>query len=290
MTDLPEASFAMPHAGYVLPAEDAAEMARLMLLDHLLSQAMGGPLPEHIDLSSVHQMLDIGCGPGGWLFDLVAQYPHLHGVGIDVSHLMIGYAAGIAASEELPQLHFRLMDATQPLSFPDDTFDLVHGRILTGFLSKQQWPALLAECSRITRPGGILCLSEVEWGFTTSAAYSRLSAFSALALYRAGHTFSPDGRTVGTTAVLRSLVQQAGYGAIQHRAHAVHYSAGTDFHESNVQNILLVHRMLQPFLVRMRVATQDELEQLHAQMEAEFEAADFCGVDYHLTVWGYKGP
>src|SRR5712691_6950298 len=39
------------HEGYVLPAENAAEMARLMLLDHLLTQAVGGPLPEQSDLS-----------------------------------------------------------------------------------------------------------------------------------------------------------------------------------------------------------------------------------------------
>ena len=32
----------------------------------------------------------------------------------------------------------------------------------------------------------------------------------------------------------------------------------------------------------------EELEQLHQQMEEEFQAEEFCGIDYYLTVWGRK--
>ncbi len=84
-------------------------------------------------------------------------------------------------------------------------------------------------------------------------------------------------------------MRRAGYQNIQHRAHAIDYSAGSDIHESNVQNVLIVHKLLQPFLAKMGVATQEELEYLHEQMEKEFQAEDFCGLDYHLTVWGRKG-
>ena len=290
MTDNSNASFETQDSeGYVLPAENAAEMARLMLQDHMFTRALGGPIPEQTDISELHEALDIGCGPGGWLFDLVMQYPHMHGVGIDISHLMIEYARSLALSQDIPQLQFRVMDATQPLDFPDNSFDLVNGRILTGFMSRQHWAALLSECYRITRPGGLLRLTEPEWGFTTSAAYGRLSSFSSLSLYRAGHSFSPDGRYVGTTPVLRLLMRRAGYQNIQHQAHAIDYSAGSDIHESNVQNVLIVHKLLQPFLAKMGVATQEELEYLHEQMEKEFQAEDFCGLDYHLTVWGRKG-
>src|SRR6266568_1002623 len=140
MTDRPESSASVPqsHEGYILDAENAAEMARLMLQDHMLTQALGGLIPEQSDLSQVRQVLDIGCGPGGWLLDLVTQYPHLQGVGIDVSQLMIDYAAHSAESQRLSNVHFLVADATKKLSFLDKSFDLVNARILTGFLSTQQ--------------------------------------------------------------------------------------------------------------------------------------------------------
>jgi ubiquinone/menaquinone biosynthesis C-methylase UbiE len=134
------------HEGYLSDAENATEMARLMIQDHLLTQAMRELVPEAIDLSQVHRVLDIGCGPGGWLFDLVAQYPHIQGVGIDINHLMIDYATGQATSQDLSHVQFRVMDATQPLQFADNTFDMVNGRILMGFLTTEQWPFLLQEC------------------------------------------------------------------------------------------------------------------------------------------------
>ncbi len=93
---------------------------------------------------------------------------------------------------------------------------------------------------------------------------------------------------MGTTPMLRLLLRRAGYEAIEHRAHAVDYSTGTAVHESNVQNHLVVCKLLQPFLVRMQVATMEELQRLHEQAEKEMQAEDFCGVDYYLTVWGRK--
>lgn len=276
------------HEGYILDAENAAEMARQMLHDHLLTRVMGGPLPEPIDPAQTTYVLDIACGSGGWLLDLLAQHSHMHGVGIDISQLMIEYATSLVQSQGIAQAQFQVMDATRPLHFPDSTFDLVNGRMITGFLSTQQWPVLLAECLRITRPGGILRLTEGEWAFTTSAALDKLANYCYLSLTRTGHSFSPNGRTFGTSNVLRWLMQQAGYGEIQSHAHVVEYSAGTEIHESNCQNLLVFHKLVQPFLVQAGIAQQEELDALYSQMEEDMQAPDFCAVDYFLTVWGRK--
>jgi ubiquinone/menaquinone biosynthesis C-methylase UbiE len=289
MADHPESSSdSSQRSGYVMDAENAAEMARLMLMDRSLNQAMGGPLAEQLDLSGIHQVLDIGCGPGGWLFDVVERFPHFQAVGIDISQLMIEYANSQAASLGFSNLSFRVMDATQPLGFPDNTFDLVNGRILVGFLSKQQWPQLLSECYRITKPGGILRLTEAEWGFTNSQAFDKLMEIETLALHRAGHTFSPRGRTFGMTPALRLLLQQADYHLVGHRAYEVDYSAGTPIHQNYTQNVLVLGRMLEAFFVQMQLATQAELEAIGTQMEEEMSREDFCALDYYLTVWGRK--
>ena len=290
MTDLPNSSSGtQSYEGYALDSEDTVEMERLLVQDRVITQAMGGVLPEQSDLSGIHQVLDIACGPGGWILNLAQHSPHIQAIGIDISRLMTEYATNLATSRGLANARFQVMDATQPLSFPDQTFDLVNGRILVGFLSQPQWPTLIQECARITRPGGILRLTEAEWGFTNSPAFDTLSSFIGLALYRAGHSFSPHGRTVGTGNILRLLLQQAGYQDIECKAHAVDYSAGTDLHEGNVQDHLLFHKLIQPFFVQMQVATQEELDYLLEQMEAEVQAPDFCAIDYYLTVWGRKG-
>jgi ubiquinone/menaquinone biosynthesis C-methylase UbiE len=276
------------YEGYVFDAENAAEMARLMVQDQVITQAMGGPLPEQTDLSGIFHALDIACGPGGWLFDVAARYPHIQAVGIDKSQLMIEYASHLAASQQFSNLRFQVMDATRPLAFPDHTFDLVNARLLVGVLLKEQWPTLLAECFRILKPGGILRLTEAEWGFTTGPIYDTCTRLAFLGGYRSGHSFSPHGRTCGITPVLRPLMQQAGYQVLGQRAHAVDYSAGTAAHQSNMQNLLVSYKLLQPFLLQMQVATQEELDQLHAQLEGELLADDFCAIDYYLTVWGRK--
>ncbi len=285
MTDSPDIS---AHEGYLSDAENAAEMARLMIQDRMLNQAMGGLVPEPIDLSQVHQVLDIGCGPGGWLLDLITQYPHIQGVGIDISHLMMEYATSLATSQGLSNVEFCVMDATQPLQFADNTFDLVNGRILMGFLLTSQWSSLLQECYRITRPGGIVRLTEGEWGFTNSAALDKFSSLAALSFYQAGHSFSPRGRTFGTAAVLPQLLRQAGYQDIQHKAYAIDFSAGTAIHENNVQNLLIVYKLLQPLFVQMHLVSQEELQSVYAQLEEEIQTENFCGMDYFSTVLGYK--
>ena len=276
------------YEGYVIEAENAAEMARLMLQDRLLTQIMGGTLPEQEDLSGITRVLDVACGPGGWLLDLAAHYSHMQGVGIDISELMIEYANGQAKRESLSNVQFHVMDATKPLPFPDNTFDLINGRILTGFLTTRQWSTLLQECHRITRPGGILRLTEAEWGFTNSVTFDKLCSFISASLYRADHTFSPRGRTVGNANVLRLLLRRAGYEGIKYRSHAVDYSAETELHESNCQNMLVVFKLLQPFHIKMQLATQEELDYLYQQMEEDMQQEDFCAIDYFLTVWGYK--
>lgn len=289
MTDpVDSSSEAHVHEGYIVDAENAAEMARLMRQERLLTEMMGGPIPEQADLSQVYRVLDVACGSGGWLFDLTAQYPHIQAVGVDNSQLMMDYATSLVQSQGLSNIQFRVMDVTQPLDFPDQTFDLVNGRLLTGFLSQQRWAALLSECFRITRPGGILRLTDAEWNFTTSPALDTYRTLCTQAVYRGGHSFSPHGNTFGTTAVLRLLLRRAGYQDIGQSAHVIDASTGTPAHEGTVQNYLVFYKLLQPFLVLMQVATQEELDLLFTQMEAEVEAEDFCAIDYYLTAWGRK--
>lgn len=140
---------------YFMDPENSAEMARLINLDRLVTQCMEGLFSEQspADLADVHRLLDIGCGPGGWVQEVAYAFSKIEAVGIDISHTMIEYAQAQAQVHRLENAHFQVMDATKPLDFPDHSFDLVNARGI-GFFAKAVWPPLLQECRRITRPGG----------------------------------------------------------------------------------------------------------------------------------------
>ena len=88
--------------------------------------------------------------------------------------------------------------------------------------------------------------------------------------------------------MLPLLLRRAGYQNIQRKAYAIDFSAGTDIHEDNVQNILIVYKLLQPLFVQTQLASQEELQRLYEQMEEEIQTEEFGGIDFYLTAWGYK--
>jgi ubiquinone/menaquinone biosynthesis C-methylase UbiE len=193
---------------YFIDAENAAEMARLMHQDRLTTRGMGGVFPERSDFSTIHDILDIACGPGGWVLDVAFEHPTINVMGIDISSIMIEYARAQAWTQGLNNASFRVMDALKPLDFADAAFDLVNVRFIFAFMPPAAWPQLMDECVRITRPGGIIRLTETEWNLTNSLAYETLHAMTTRALKKAGKSFSPDGRNVGITPMLGQFLQQ----------------------------------------------------------------------------------
>jgi len=273
---------------YVIDAENAAEMARLTRQDRLITKTMGGLFPERSDLSGVHDILDVACGPGGWVLDVACTYPQVRVTGIDISVLMIEYARAKALTQGLKNTSFRVMDALKPLDFPDESFDLVNARSIFAFVPTPAWPGLLKECLRITRPGGVIRLTEPEWYITNSPATEKLNTIFLQALKTAGQSFSPDGRHAGITPMLGRLLHDAGCVNIQKKAHVLDCSAGAEMHTSTYENYLIGFKLIQPFLVRMGGATQEEIDVLYHRMLEEMQAGDFCGIMFFLTVWGLK--
>lgn len=276
------------HNSYFIDHESAGEMARLLDQDRLYTEAMGGFFSERSDLSNLHRILDIGCGPGGWVQELAFAYPDKEIVGIDISEAMITYARAQAQVQHLTNAQFLVMDATEPLAFEDHFFDLINARLIA-FLTPQQWPTLIQECMRILRPGGILRLTECQGpGITNSRAFEQQVSFFAQALYRAGQSYSPDGRQLGIVPMLSSFLRKAGCKHIGHRAHMIDFSAGEPAHEVWCRDMKIFFKLLQPFFLAMQVTTQEEVDQLYAQMEADLLRDDFCGVHLFTTVWGEK--
>jgi len=215
---------------YIIDQESAAEMARLLEQDLVVTKHMGGLFPQDIDVSHIHNILDIASGPGGWVQEVAFAYPDKQVVGIDISQNMLSYARAQAAIQGLNNASFLFMDATSPLQFPDASFDMVNVRFVSGFLWKEAWPQLAAECVRVTRPGGIIRLIESDTaaiGATTSTALEKMYRLLIKAGYRMRMHFSPteDSNYMVLTPMFRRFLQQAGCQNIRQTAHMVDYSA-----------------------------------------------------------------
>jgi len=277
----------MNHNTYVFDPESPTEMARLINQDRMLTKGMGGVLPEVSDTSSLHNVLDIACGPGGWVLDFAFEHPEIEVAGIDISRTMIDYANARARTQHLTNASFGVMDIRQPLDFADGAFDLLNVRFLFAVLHRDAWPPFLQECKRLLRPGGILRLTEpVDLGTTSGPSTEYLSSLFYQILQRGGYSFSANGGTIGITHKLPQLLRNAGYLNIQNRAHALDFSVdaeawGEIYHLLNVGYI-----QARPMLIKAGLITQEDFDRHFQQLHIETHLENFSGMWHYVTVSG----
>ena len=270
--------------------DSGAELARLVEQERFFQRALGGLLPEHPDLPAFlapfQRVLDVACGSGGWVLELAQQFPHLEVIGFDIDERMINYANTQAQVAGIDNASFRVMNAVEPLDFPDHYFDLVNARYLA-VITIEAWPRVMQELFRITRPGGSIRLTENEqYSLTNGPAFEKLSGMFIQALKRAGNISSPDARTTGLTPLLARFLRNAGCQNIQRRPFVIDWSSGMETHEAIFQDLRVAIKLLQPFLIKVGVTTQEEADRLYREAEIEMMSDDFCALWYLLTVWG----
>src|SRR5436305_13500933 len=107
-----------------------AELARLVEQERMISWALGGLLPEQTDqaafVAPLQRVLDATCGSGGWVRDLARIYPHVQVMGFDSDANMIDYATTLGQVGRLDNASFHVMNALEPLNYPDNFFDMVN--------------------------------------------------------------------------------------------------------------------------------------------------------------------
>jgi ubiquinone/menaquinone biosynthesis C-methylase UbiE len=274
---------------YILDSEDATELARLIHLDRVITQGMGGPLTGLPELPETAQVLDLCCGPGGWVLDVAFAHPEMEVAGIDVSEQMVNYANARARTQQLPNASFGVMSVLEPLDFSDNSFDFVNARFLVGVVRREKWLDVLRECYRITKPGGLIQLTEADLtGLTSSLAFAELGQRTCQMMKALGYGFSPDGRSAGITHMLGGFLRTIGCEQIESRAHVIDFSANSAAWADIFHNFDIGFRALQPALVKAGVATQEELDQLQQQYIIDMHLSTFRGVMPYMSAWGRK--
>lgn len=273
---------------YRIDTENMAEMARLIKQARLATE-QAGLFPPQIDLAQRKNVLDLASGPGEWSLGVAQCYPWCQVTGVDISEAMTSYARISAQNQGLYNVQFRLMNVQQPLDFPDASFDVVHGRFMVGFLSPTLWSQVIAECFRVLRPGGIFCSTEADGiGTNTSPSLTRYNSIIVQAIRMAGQSFTAVGDAIGITAMQARLLQNAGFQHIQQQAHVSNYSKGRTEHEVIYDDWRTMLKLVQPFLLSCKLATQEELDRLYERALAEMLDENFCAVGFFQTVWGEK--
>ncbi|MBA2682405.1 MAG: class I SAM-dependent methyltransferase, partial [Ktedonobacteraceae bacterium] len=244
-----------PSQYFVEDRSNEAEMIRQMIQDSTITAGMGGPLPEQADPAALHRILDIGCGPGGWILEAARLYPHMELTGIDISWRMIEYARAQAQAQKLTDgVEFRVMDALHPLEFPDAAFDLVNMRFGFSFLLVKDWPRLLRELLRVCRPGGVVRLTDGTIGQSTSPTFNRINQMFLCALYRSGHH---PAEQVGMAHELAHLLSESGCQQVQTRDHPLELVAGTVGGQNFYQDMMYAMQTGKLFIQKWDCGTEE---------------------------------
>jgi len=281
-------SHAPDESTYVVDAQSAAEMSRLMRQEKLLTRSMGGIFPEGPDLSGVRRVLDLACGPGGWVLETAFSYPEMRVTGVDISERAVAYANAQAMAQHLPNASFQVMNVQQPLAFADASFDLVNERLIVGFMRPDKWPGLIQECLRILRPGGILRFTEFEPGFTNKPFLEKALGMVTRAMKLGGYTFSPDGLHFNIIPMLPGFFREAGLQRIQKMAHVIEFSENVEARDSFYHDTAIGFQLVEPFIEKVGLATVGEWREIYKKAIAEIFEEDFRAIWFFLTVWGRK--
>jgi ubiquinone/menaquinone biosynthesis C-methylase UbiE len=273
---------------YVFDSESPTELARLINQDRIVTQAMGGALSGVPGTQSLYNVLDLGCGPGGWVLDVAFALPFAEIEGVDSSRTMVNYANARARTQKLPNTSFGVMDMTKALDLPDASFDLVNARFLAAVLKREVWVSFLSECNRVLRPGGFLRLTEpADFGATTSEEVNQLSVLTLNALYQLGYGFSPE-QGLRLLPTLLSFFKEERYQQVAVHAHALDYSVGTIGWPDMYHNVEISQWQMKPKLVELELINEAMFDLLYQQVLIAMQSPGFCGIWHLTTVIGQK--
>ena len=288
MTISPEPYQERPSTYVVQDRSNLEELRRLQVQEHLITVALGGVLPEQSDPARFQHVLDVACGAGGWLIELAKTAPTISQlIGVDISKRMIEAARAEAEAQQVQErVEFRLMDALRLFEFSADVFDLANMRFALSFLRTWEWPQVLRELQRVTRPGGIIRVTDADLpDQSSSPALLRLFRLLAQAYSRAGKYFRLQAN--GVADDLAGLLKQQNLHHVQAHVYRPEIRTGTLEGQLFLEDMRYLFRTNLPFL-RKWSRVPDDYEELYQQMLAEMQQPGFIVSNQTITAWGSK--
>ncbi|KAE8362373.1 S-adenosyl-L-methionine-dependent methyltransferase [Aspergillus caelatus] len=141
---------------YYLPNDDE-EKGRLDLFHHILTLSCNNKLHLAPISPDVEQILDLGTGTGIWAIDMGDLYPSTEVLGNDLSP--------IQPTMVPPNVRFEVDDVENDWDYRSE-FDYIHARYFAGAI--KDWPNLLRQTFKFTKPGGWVEFQDFEMQFYTT--------------------------------------------------------------------------------------------------------------------------
>lgn len=178
------------------------------------------------------------------------------------------------------------MDALSVLAFSDNTFDLTNLRFATSFLRTWEWPQVVRELKRVTRPGGIIRITEADLpDQSRSPALLQLCELPAQAYRQAGKYFHPQA--LGVAGDLAARLEQQELHPVHTRVSRPEVRAGTLEGQLFCDDMRALFRANLSFLQKW-TRLPDDYEALYEQMLAPMQQPDFFASSHTITAWGNK--
>lgn len=159
-----------------------------MDLEHTLWRFM---LEQKLYLAPVQtpqKVLDIGTGTGIWAIEVADELPNASVIGTDLSPVQPHFVP--------PNLEFQIDNFEHEWTFDDNTFDLIHSRLLCGSVS--DYDKLATRALAALKPGGYFEMQDLDPrtycdddSMPKDAAFIRWGAMAAECIAKAGRT-APD--------------------------------------------------------------------------------------------------
>jgi ubiquinone/menaquinone biosynthesis C-methylase UbiE len=138
---------------YLLP-KDVLEDQRLNYQHHALYKTISNHYVAPLTVADTQTILDVGTGTGIWPVEMSSLFPQAHIIGVDVALTSL-------LRPLPPGCLFAQANILHGLPFPEGQFTYTHQRLLVAAIPALQWPRVIHELVRVTKPGGWVELLEV---------------------------------------------------------------------------------------------------------------------------------
>ena len=266
-----------------------AEAASLRFQYRLFHRALGMLFPSTLPLSTISHVLDLSCGPGAWVLEVVQAYPRIHGVGIDQSVELIQSAAEDAHLAGATNASFRVVEQYARLPYADNSFDIVHVQRSSAAITPKMWPGVLRELARVLRPGGCLHFLDFEIGPTSSSAINTFIEYVHASHRKEERVFSPETQALTSAVLFPRLLTEAGYQGVNYTLHAIDIgnqagNPGKDY----ILAVLAADTHIANYLVQAEAVTRQEIDRLIAMMYRDAQHLKYCATGMLISVVGMK--
>ncbi len=178
----------------------ATDPQQQQMLDDYLSRL---PFPESA------RVLEVGCGTGAISRRLIEVAEVTEVVGVDPSPGLLDRARRIAAST--PGLSFETADG-RDLPFEDHSFDVVVAHTVVSHVPEPE--RLVAEASRVLKPGGVAAFFDGDYATATVAIGTNDPLQECVTAFISGFVNDP-----WVVRRLSSMLQRAGFSDVALRSH-----------------------------------------------------------------------